>query len=154
MSKPTTTFHEHLLASTYRDDALGDIARKYKHATETGFHKRVRDHHELHGILAREGAGLELHDAVDALHHDHDLDCTCTYQGGTGPEDGNSFFRDRAPWINNAFGNVIVTEHEHGYDIRLLIDGAYTDKEEAEVAASYFRRYLMELRIPKREANS
>lgn len=74
---PTTTFHEHLIASTYRDDPLGDLARDYKRAIDTGAHPPVRSHRELHGILARKHASREVHDAVDALHHDHDGDCLC-----------------------------------------------------------------------------
>lgn len=154
MAKPTTTFHEHLLASTHRDDALGDLAKKYKYATEQRHHRRVRDHHELHGILAREGADLELHDAVDALHHDHDRDCCCTYRGGTEVQDGNSFFRDRAAWIEPDLSGVIVHKHRLGYEIALRIDGTYQDEEEARAMASYFRSYIRALRIPQREDRS
>lgn len=150
MAKPTTTFHEHLLASTHRDDALGDLAKKYKYAIDSGSHPAVRDHRQLHRILSREHADPEMHAAVDALHHDHDLDCLCTEEIGHETTDGNTFFRDYGHIFRDWGGVQITEDNETGepfYTVSLVVGGSFI-REDAEKTASYVRGYLNHVVIP------
>lgn len=67
--------------------------------------------------------------------------------------DGEMFFRERANWIHSPHSNVTVHETSHGHEIRLLIDGYYSDRKDAEEMASYFRGYLLDVEAGTRARN-